>query len=67
MASIGHPLLGDPIYGKRTLKDAAALGLTRQFLHAQRLGFTLPSRGEWREFTSELPEDLQTVLEKLNA
>jgi 23S rRNA pseudouridine1911/1915/1917 synthase len=65
MASIGHPVLGDPVYGKRTIKDAAALGLTRQFLHAQRLGFTLPSTGQWREFTSELPEDLQGVLEKL--
>jgi len=65
MASTGHPVLGDPVYGKRTLKDAAALGLTRQFLHAQRLGFTLPSTGEWREFTSELPEDLRRVLERL--
>ncbi len=65
MATIGHPLLGDPVYGKRTLKDAAALGLTRQFLHAQRLGFTLPSTGQWREFTSDLPADLQVVLERL--
>jgi 23S rRNA pseudouridine1911/1915/1917 synthase len=65
MASIGHPVLGDPVYGKRTLKDASALGLMRQFLHAQRLGFTLPSTGERREFTSELPEDLAVVLEKL--
>ena len=65
MASIGHPLLGDAVYGKRTLKDAAALGLTHQFLHAQRLGFTLPSTGQWREFTSELPVDLQVVLERL--
>ncbi|HVF99310.1 MAG TPA: RluA family pseudouridine synthase, partial [Chloroflexia bacterium] len=50
MASTGHSILGDPLYGKRTLKDAATLGLTRQFLHAHRLGFTLPSTGEWREF-----------------
>ena len=65
MASIGHPVLGDPVYGKRTLKDAARLGLRRQFLHAHRLGFTLPSSGEWREFVSPLPEDLQAVLERL--
>lgn len=64
-ASIGHPVLGDPVYGKRTLKDAAALGLHRQFLHARRLGFTLPSSGEWREFVSELPEDLRGVLGRL--
>ncbi len=62
MAAHGHPVIGDPVYGKRTLKDAAMLGLTRQFLHAQRLGLTLPSTGEWREFTSELPEDLQRAL-----
>ncbi len=65
MASIGHPVLGDPVYGKRTLRDAAAFGLTRQFLHAQRLGFTLPSTGEWREFISELPGDLRVILERL--
>ncbi|HYO50444.1 MAG TPA: RluA family pseudouridine synthase [Chloroflexia bacterium] len=65
MASTGHPILGDPLYGKRTLKDAATLGLTRQFLHAHRLGFTLPSTGDWREFVSPLPEELQRVLERL--
>lgn len=65
MASTGHPVLGDPVYGKRTLKDAASLGLRRQFLHAYRLGFTLPSKGEWREFTSPLPEELTNVLVRL--
>ncbi|HKP51442.1 MAG TPA: RluA family pseudouridine synthase [Chloroflexia bacterium] len=65
MASTGHPILGDPVYGKRTLKDGAKLGLVRQFLHAHRLGFTIPSTGEWREFTSDLPEELQTALENL--
>jgi 23S rRNA pseudouridine1911/1915/1917 synthase len=65
MASTGHPILGDPLYGKRTLKDASTLGLTRQFLHAHCLGFTLPSTGEWREFVSPLPEELQRVLERL--
>ena len=65
MASIGHPVLGDPVYGKRTLRDAGGLGLVRQFLHARKLGLTLPSTGEWREFTSPLPPDLQVVLGKL--
>jgi 23S rRNA pseudouridine1911/1915/1917 synthase len=65
MASIGHPILGDPVYGKRTLKDAAALGLARQFLHARKLGLTLPSTGEWHEFTSPLPRDLQRVIVEL--
>jgi 23S rRNA pseudouridine1911/1915/1917 synthase len=62
MAATGHPILGDPLYGKATLKDAAPLGLTRQFLHAHKLGFTLPSSGEWREFVSELPSELGAVL-----
>jgi 23S rRNA pseudouridine1911/1915/1917 synthase len=65
MASIGHPVLGDPVYGKRTLKDAAALGIHRQFLHARKLGLRLPSSDEWREFTSELPGDLRDALIKL--
>jgi 23S rRNA pseudouridine1911/1915/1917 synthase len=57
----GHPVLGDPTYGRR----AGVLGLTRQFLHAYRLGFHLPSSGEFREFESPLPPDLTTVLERL--
>jgi 23S rRNA pseudouridine1911/1915/1917 synthase len=65
MASLGHPILGDPVYGKRTLKDAAALNLTRQFLHARKLGLALPSTGEWREFTSSLPPDLQEAADRL--
>ena len=65
---VGHGrnyILGDALYGRRTLKDAARLGLERQFLHATRLGFNLPSSGEWREFDSPLPADLQGVLDKL--
>ncbi len=58
-ASIGHPLAGDVLYGGRTP------GLERQFLHANRLGFRLPSSGEYREFTSDLPEDLEAFLEGL--
>jgi 23S rRNA pseudouridine1911/1915/1917 synthase len=65
MSSTGHPILGDPIYGKPTLKDANRLGLTRQFLHATKLGFTIPSTGEWREFDSPLPEELHRVLARL--
>lgn len=60
-AHIGHPVLGDPTYGRR----AGALGLPRQFLHAFRLGFRLPSDGAYREFTSPLPEELAVVLNRL--
>lgn len=57
-AAIGHPVFGDRIYGKRS----AMLG--RQFLHAYKLGFKLPSTGNFVEFTSELPRELQEVLDR---
>lgn len=60
-----RPVLGDPLYGPR--KPRATFGLTRQFLHAYRLGFVLPSTGEWNEFSSPLPPDLHRALEKLRA
>jgi 23S rRNA pseudouridine1911/1915/1917 synthase len=56
LSAIGHPVFGDHIYGKRS----PLLG--RQFLHAHKLGFRLPSTGEFVEFTSELPRELQEVL-----
>ena len=58
-AAIGHPIFGDHIYGKRS----PLLG--RQFLHAHRLGFKLPSSGEFVEFGAELPPDLEEVLKQL--
>jgi 23S rRNA pseudouridine1911/1915/1917 synthase len=58
-----RPVLGDPLYGPR--KPRSTFGLTRQFLHAYRLGFVLPATGAWVEFESALPPDLQTALEKL--
>jgi 23S rRNA pseudouridine1911/1915/1917 synthase len=60
-ASIGHPLAGDRVYGFRKQR----LPLRRQFLHAARIAFTLPSSGEPLEFTSELPDDLAAVLDDL--
>ncbi|HEY8489940.1 MAG TPA: RluA family pseudouridine synthase [Dehalococcoidia bacterium] len=59
MAALGHPVVGDPIYGRRS-----AL-VPRQFLHAWRLGFRLPSTGEYREFESPLPPDLRAALRRL--
>jgi 23S rRNA pseudouridine1911/1915/1917 synthase len=60
-----RPLLGDPLYGPK--KPRATFGLSRQFLHAHRLGFRLPSDGSWAEFSSPLPADLTGALEKLRA
>ena len=57
LAHLGHPLVGDGVYGR----GYGSLG--RQFLHAYRLGFEHPSSGDFLEFQSDLPEDLRRVLE----
>jgi len=53
LASRGHPLVSDPLYGGRP-----ALGLGRQALHAARLGFAHPASGEWLWFEAAPPPDL---------
>ena len=53
----------DPLYGPG--KGMPRYGLKRQFLHAYRLGFRLPSDECWVEFESPLPADLQQALDKL--
>ena len=58
MAAIGHPVVGDARYGV----PEKALGPGRFFLHAFNLAFTHPGSGERREFSSPLPEDLETFL-----
>jgi 23S rRNA pseudouridine1911/1915/1917 synthase len=59
LAAIGFPVVGDKIYGVESKY------LSRQFLHASRLGFKLPSTGQYIEFESELPEDLEKALEAI--
>jgi 23S rRNA pseudouridine1911/1915/1917 synthase len=74
MAHIGHPVMGDPLYatGFRTksarLEDEARVALEalgRQALHAARLGFEHPATGEELEFESDLPADMQRLLDAL--
>lgn len=60
-AATRHPCVGDLTYGADPTL-AARVGLTRQWLHAMRLGFHHPSTGEWLELTSEYPEDLSRSL-----
>ena len=64
MAAQRHPCIGDPLYGADPT-IAEALGLTRQWLHAMRLGFAHPETGEHVDFTSEYPDDLAHALELL--
>jgi 23S rRNA pseudouridine1911/1915/1917 synthase len=76
LAHKGHPLLGDPLYGRgganrrKGLPEAAqealeALG--RQALHARRLGFSHPVSGEKLHFESEVPADMRALLETLHS
>lgn len=58
-AYLGHPILGDDVYGK------PYQGCKGQCLHARKIGFVHPITGEYLEFTSELPEYFTKLLEKL--
>ena len=59
-ASIGHPVLGDKTYGKKTFIETGKQKVLfpRQMLHAEQLGFTHPATGEYMEFISEMPQDM---------
>jgi 23S rRNA pseudouridine1911/1915/1917 synthase len=65
MASIGHPLVGDPVYGRsgkthgKLLKE---LGFHRQALHAAELGFTHPVSKHRLSFSSPMPPDMQELM-----
>ena len=69
LSAIGHPIVGDPLYGgvrRRVPGDVRAVThLDRPFLHAARLAFTHPVEGRRMEFESALPDDLQRVLDEL--
>jgi 23S rRNA pseudouridine1911/1915/1917 synthase len=65
-SALRHPCVGDLTYGADP-SLAARVGLTRQWLHAVRLGFEHPGTGEWLELTSDYPEDLAAALETLSA
>ena len=62
LAHVNHPIVGDVLYGPRRRLPFAC---PRQFLHAARLRFRLPSTGELLEFTAPLPDDLQGILDRL--
>lgn len=68
--AIGHPIVGDALYGgvhRRMPHNLRAVQrLTRPFLHAERLAFTQPRTGEELEFTAPLPPDLREVLDGID-
>jgi 23S rRNA pseudouridine1911/1915/1917 synthase len=68
MASIGHPLLGDPVYGRTRAVHRSALetlGFRRQALHAAHLGFIHPVKSVALAFDSEMPRDMQELFDTL--
>jgi len=68
MGSIGHPLLGDPVYGgtsKSHSKLLRELGFQRQALHAAELGFTHPVTKQKISFASVMPADMQELFKAL--
>ena len=75
LSSMGHPLLGDPLYGRKgrpgsihdpVLKECLKK-MDRQALHAHRLGFHHPRTGERVQFVSPIPQDMKEVLEWLRS
>jgi len=68
MAALGHPLVGDPVYGRIRPEHRdvlAGMGFKRQALHAAELGFVHPVSKENLSFKSALPSDMQELLEAL--
>lgn len=61
MKHIGHPVVGDDVYGKEDKK----FGLKGQLLHSKSIGFIHPTTKEYLEFDSELPDYFKKVLEKI--
>lgn len=72
LSAIHHPVAGDPVYGKKNMPSGLSPKLTmllknlkRQALHAQTLGIIHPETKEYLEFTSPLPDDMNTVMRAL--
>ncbi len=75
LSHLGHPIVGDSVYGKgpdtlkkRFLKQNPELvsAVKRQMLHAARIGFVHPKERAFMEFESPFPEDMQKVLRALD-
>ena len=68
LASIGHPLVGDPAYGRTppSIRPLLArIGFARQALHAARLGFIHPVGGQRLTFSTALPDDMRELIAEL--
>jgi len=61
LASINHPIVGDAIYGSGRKQENEKIGITRQFLHADAIEFSLPEGGRLK-ISSELPDELKKFI-----
>jgi 23S rRNA pseudouridine1911/1915/1917 synthase len=69
-AAIGHPVVGDTLYGAPRILRAGTRNLAlldRNFLHAARIGFSHPSSGAWVEVRAPLPKDLRVYFDQVAA
>ncbi len=66
LASIGHPILGDPTYGGRKVCTIDMIHIPRVMLHARTLGFQHPESGAFQEYTRPSPPDMQEVMKALD-
>jgi 23S rRNA pseudouridine1911/1915/1917 synthase len=66
LASLGHPILGDPTYGGRKVCNVSGLDIPRVMLHARTLGFHHPSTGELQQYDRPSPPDMDWVMQELD-
>ena len=66
LASIGHPIVGDPVYGGKR-KAPAGISFARQALHAEKLALTHPASGRRRSWSARVPADMRRLISGLKA
>ncbi len=64
LASIGHPIVGDPVYGGKR-KSPAGIPFARQALHAEKLALTHPASGRRRSWSARVPADMRRLISGL--
>ncbi|MBA4371799.1 MAG: RNA pseudouridine synthase [Thermodesulfovibrio sp.] len=66
-SAVGHPVMGDTTYGKKTVLmiKGRKISFPRQMLHAEVLGFVHPITNEYLEFRRDMPEDMKEIIRQL--
>ena len=65
LAALGHPVLGDPTYGGRKVRELEGVAIPRVMLHARTLGFLHPTTGRHMGYSSPLPLDMSAIIDAL--